>query len=179
MIFYYSWDAPALATHGLAGWLGRGWQVSGSTLIKSGTPLTLYVGSDSPGFGNVDGSPGDRPDILDPSILGRTIDNPHTAPLILSRDHFAYVTPGALRGNLGRNTFRKGGIANFNTAISKRWQVGGKREKTIHFRAEAVNLTNHPQFDEPQRNYSAPAFGKITNTLNDGRIFQLGIRIVL
>jgi hypothetical protein len=46
-------------------------------------------------------------------------------------------------------------------------------------RGEAFNLSNTPQFDEPQRNLSSPAFGKITNTLNDGRIFQLGLRIVL
>jgi hypothetical protein len=47
------------------------------------------------------------------------------------------------------------------------------------FRAEAFNLTNHPQFDEPQRNLSAPPFGKITNTLNDGRTFQLALRVTL
>ena len=45
-------------------------------------------------------------------------------------------------------------------------------------RWEAYNLTNTPQFDEPQRNLSAPAFGKITNALNDGRVFQVGLRLV-
>jgi hypothetical protein len=38
---------------------------------------------------------------------------------------------------------------------------------------------NHAQFDEPQRNLSSPAFGKITNTLNDGRVFQLGLRLMM
>jgi len=49
----------------------------------------------------------------------------------------------------------------------------------VLLRGEAYNLTNHPQFDEPQRNLSAPPFGKITNTLNDGRVLQLGLRLVL
>jgi hypothetical protein len=40
--------------------------------LRMGTPLTLFVGSDSPGFGNVDGAPSDRPNIVDPSILGTT-----------------------------------------------------------------------------------------------------------
>jgi hypothetical protein len=46
-------------------------------------------------------------------------------------------------------------------------------------RAEAYNLTNHPQFDEPQRNFSSPSFGRITNTLNDGRVLQIGLRLML
>ena len=41
------------------------------------------------------------------------------------------------------------------------------------------NLTNTPQFDEPQRNLSSASFGRITNTLNAKRILQLGLRIIL
>jgi hypothetical protein len=52
------------------------------------------------------------------------------------------------------------------------------RDWTVFLRGEAYNLTNTPQFDEPQRNYSSPSFGHITNTLNDGRVLQLGVRIV-
>ena len=159
--------------------IGSGWTVSGAGLMKSGTPLTLFIGSDSPGFGNVDGGPSDRPNILDPSILGLTVGDPNTAPLILRRDRFSYITPGESRGNIGRGTFRKGGIANFNAAVSRQWRFGGKTERSLVFRAEAANLTNHPQFDEPQRNLSSPSFGKITNTLNDGRVLQFGIRILL
>ncbi|MEO7650404.1 MAG: hypothetical protein ABIZ80_08035 [Bryobacteraceae bacterium] len=155
------------------------WTLSGAGLMKSGTPLTLYVGSDSPGFGNIDGGPSDRPHIADPSILGLTVGNPNTAPLILRRDRFSYIAPGESRGNLGRGTFRKGGIANFNAAASRQWRFGGKTERSLLFRAEAANLTNHPQFDEPQRNLTSPAFGRITNTLNDGRVLQLSIRILL
>ena len=86
---------------------------------------------------------------------------------------------GESRGNLGRGTFRKGGIFNCNAALSRRWRFGLRGERAILFRAEAFNLTNQPQFDEPQRNLSSPAFGKITNTLNDGRVLQLGIRLTL
>lgn len=159
--------------------LPHGFSVSGALLLKTGTPLTLYVGSDGPGFGNVDGGPGDRPNIVDPSILGRTIGNPDTAPLILRRDRFAYLPVGDLRGSLGRNTFRKGGMANLNAALSKSWRFGGSAERVFMLRGEAFNLTNHPQFDEPQRNLSSPAFGKITNTLNDGRVLQFGLRVIL
>jgi hypothetical protein len=180
LLVAYNYDLPRLrSTNGLAGWFANDWQISGATVLKSGTPLTLYVGSDGPGFGNVDGGPSDRPNIVDASILGRTIDDPDTAPLILRRDRFAYIVPGAPRGSLGRNTFRKDGIANFNAAIAKQWRWQHAREWTFLLRGEVYNLTNHPQFDEPQRNLTSPAFGKITNTLNDGRVLQLSLRLVL
>ena len=63
--------------------------------------------------------------------------------------------------------------------MTKQWRFDGSREWTVLLRGEAFNLTNHPQFDEPQRNLSAPPFGKITNTLNDGRVLQLGLRVIL
>jgi hypothetical protein len=176
----YSYDLPALrGTHDILQPIFSGWQISGAALWKVGTPLTLFVGSDAPGFGNVDGGPSDRPNIVDPSILGSTISHPNVAPVILSRGRFAYIAPGDHRGSLGRGTFRKAGIANLNAAITKQWRFSGRREWIALLRAEAYNLSNTPQFDEPQRNFSAPAFGKITNTLNDGRIFQLGLRLVL
>lgn len=170
LLAWYAWDVP------LRGRLLGGWQISGSWLAKSGTPLTLFSGGDAPGFGNVDGGPSDRPNILDPSILGKTVGNPDTATSILRRDRFGYVIPGEHRGSVARNAFRKGGIANFNGAVSRSWKWG---ERALMLRGEVFNLANHPQFDEPQRNLASPAFGKITNTLNDGRVFQLGLRLML
>ncbi len=157
----------------------QGLQLSGVSAFRTGTPFTLYIGSDAPGFGNVDGSGGDRPNILDPSILGLTIGHPDTAPLILSRDKFSYLTPPGQQGSLGRNVMRKARIANWNLAVQKAWRLPTARETTLQLRGEAYNGFNTPQFDEPQRNLSSPAFGKITNTLNDGRVFQLGLRVIL
>jgi hypothetical protein len=161
-------------------YLASGWQVSGSTLFKTGTPFTLYVGSDGPGFGNVDGGPSDRPNVVDPTVLGMTVGHPDIAPLILRRERFSFIRPGDDRGNLGRNSLRKGGIANFNAAVTKTWKwSGGRAEHSVQLRGEVFNLGNTPQFDEAQRNLSSPAFGKITNTLNDGRVFQFGLRLML
>jgi hypothetical protein len=175
----YAYDLPRLTSAGRMGWLLNGWQVAGVTLLKSGTPLTLYIGSDGPGFGNVDGGAGDRPNLLDPSILGKTISNPDVSTQILRRDRFSYLTPGQLAGTLGHGTFRKAPIANFNASLGKEWHGSAKREWTATLRGEVYNIANHPQFDEPQRNLSAPPFGKITNTLNDGRVLQISLRLSL
>ena len=99
---------------------------------------------------------------------------PDTAPLILSRERFAYLRPGELAGSVGRGTFRKAPIWNWNASIARQFRL--PNEWLLQWRAEAYNLSNTPQFDEPQRNLSSPAFGKITNTLNDGRVFQFGFR---
>ena len=175
--YSYDFPRPVSAAH----WsrlLLNGWQVSGTALLKMGTPFNMFVGSDSPGFGNVDGGTSDRPSILDPSILGMSISHPDTAPDILRKDRFDFIQPGESRGNIGRNAFRKAPIRNFNLALSKEWQGDGLDEWTLLLRAEAYNLTNTPQFDEPNRNLTAEAFGTITNALNDGRVFQLGLQLI-
>jgi hypothetical protein len=174
LLLYYAWDIPSPL--GRWRYLAAGWQISGVNMWKAGTPLTLFIGSDAPGYGNVDGGGSDRPNILDPSILGATIANPDVAPLIIRRDRFSYIPAGGNAGSLGRNTFRKSAIWNWNAAITKQWRFVSDKW-LAQFRAEVYNLTNTPQFDEPQRNLTSPSFGKITNALNDGRVFQLGIRL--
>ncbi|HEU0123490.1 MAG TPA: TonB-dependent receptor [Bryobacteraceae bacterium] len=160
------------ATPGLR-WLGS-WDLSGVWLVKTGTPFSIVTGSDAPGFGNVDGDQGDRPNIVDPSILGRTIGNPDTARQLLPRSAFAYISAGEVRGNIGSNTFRKAGIANLNASVARTFSAGSDRK--LLFRAEAVNLGNTPQFAEPFRELSSPNFAFITNTLNDGRAIRFHLR---
>jgi hypothetical protein len=54
-----------------------------------------------------------------------------------------------------------------------------QRTYTFRFQADAYNLMNHAQFDAPQLQLSSPSFGRITNTLNNGRVLQFGVRFVL
>ena len=155
--------------------LVSGWQLSMVTLVKSGTPFDVVAGSDGEGFGNVDGSPGDRPNVLDVAVLGRSVDDPDTSLDQLPPSAFAFMLPGDVAGNLGRNTFRKDGIFNVNVAASKRWSPVG--DITLLFRAESLNLFNHPQFAQPGRELTSPSFGQITNTLNDGRAFKFSLEL--
>ena len=103
------------------------WETHTVVLLKRGTPFVIRSGSDGPGFGNVDGAAGDRPHIVDPSILGRSIDHPDTAPSRLPLSAFAFVQPGEPRGNLARNAFRKDGIRNVNLALSRTWNRPARR----------------------------------------------------
>ncbi len=170
-----SWATPAAAAGGRWKQLLGQWNLSAVVLHKTGTPFLISSGSDGPGFGNVDGLNGDRPDVLDPSILGRTISDPDTSRTLLPRSAFGFTEPGRLRGTLGRHVFRKGGIGNINASLARTWGLG--QERRLTFRAESINFFNTPQFAEPGRELSAPNFGEITNTLNDGRTFRFQLRV--
>ena len=169
-------------TWAMPGWRSRSWlraalshwEFGAITLLKSGTPFDVLSGSDGPGYGNVDGAIGDRPNLLDASILGRTVGNPDTATQMLSRSAFAFMHPTDVRGNLGHNVFRKSGIRNVNVSLARTWKVSG--EKSLSFRTESINFLNTPQFAAPGNELASSNFGQITNTLNDGRTFRFSLR---
>jgi hypothetical protein len=169
-----TWTSPQHVSGRLVNAAFAQWTLSAVLLAKSGTPFTVLSGSDGPGYGNVDGSSGDRPHLIDPSVLGRAIGNPDTSSTLLPPSAFAFMSPYELRGSLGSNTFRKGSIRNMNVALSKRWEIG---VTAITFRAESINLLNTPQYADPGKDLTSPNFGQITNTLNDGRTFQFVLQI--
>jgi len=148
--------------------------LSSVVLMKSGTPFNVQTGSDGPGFGNVDGNGGDRPNLLDPAVLGRTIGHPDTSRALLPRSAFSYIRPGEETGNLGRNMFRKGPIRNINASLVKTWTI--HRDYRLLATAESINFFNTPQFADPGFELANPNFGQITNTLNDGRTFRFGLQ---
>ena len=161
----------------VASWVQRitsGWEISTVVLAKTGMPFTVVSGSDAPGYGNVDGNGNDRANLLDVSVLGTTVGDPDTSRLLLPRSAFDFMQPTDESGNLGRSTFRKGGIRNVNAMMSKTWGFGNEMKLTL--RAESINLFNTPQFAEPGMELANPNFGQITNTLNDGRTFRFGVQ---
>ena len=153
----------------------RNWRFSGVFVARSGTPFTVITGSDSPGYGNVDGVGGDRPNLVSLNVLGHTISHPDQAQTLLPRNAFAFIDPEAKRGNLGMNTFKRAAFRNLNASAERRFVL--KQDRAIAFRAESINTMNTPQFAEPVSDLSNPAFGKITNTLNDGRTFRLSLNL--
>ena len=157
-------------------WMG-GFTLSGTTILRDGTPFTVE-NPDSPPFGNVDGERNDRPSILNPELLGISVDHPDTAREVLPREAFdAAASFRDGRGNLSRNSFRKDGTTNFNISLSRSFSVSQDQTRTILFRTELINAFNHPQFDRPTTGLADPNFGQITNTLNAGRIIQFYLRL--
>jgi hypothetical protein len=172
-----SYNTPRLAA-GRKAWerVFGSWIFSWVLLAKQGTPFSVDSGSDGLGFGNVDGRFGDRPNVLDPSVLGRTIGHPDESERLLPASAFQFIkAPEQMAGNLGRNAFRRGRIGNVNASLSKSWPL--LRGSRITFRAESINFFNTPQFAEPTKSLTSPSFGQISNTLNDGRTLRFQLRL--
>ena len=177
-VLSYSYALPFPArTNGWASALFSRWQISGTTIFQSGTPFHLHTGSDAPGTGNVDGVGHDRPNIVNPAILGMSLDDPDTSLSIFRREYFNSLLPPGGRGDLGYNTFRKDGTNNWNFAVARTFPLPGGRERSLQFRAEFFNLFNHAQFEKPPVMFSARTFGQITNTVNKGRQVQFFLRL--
>lgn len=172
-----AYELPRMASGGWFAKLFGGWTFSAVALLKSGTPFSVESGSDGPGFGNIDGGRGDRPMVLDASVLGRVIGSPDTSESLLPASAFRFIdAPREQAGNLGRNTFRKGKIANVNASLARGFAIAS--DKTVEIRAESINFFNTPQFAEPGKALTSPNFGQINNTLNDGRTFRVQLKFL-
>jgi len=93
--------------------------------------------------------------------------------------NFAYTQPGANTfGNLGRNSVRGPGYANYNVSLFRSFVV--YEQARLEFRAEAYNLTNSAHFANPIANVSSANFGQSIATLpyDPERRLQLAVRIL-
>jgi hypothetical protein len=87
---------------------------------------------------------------------------------------FALPAPGVV-GNSGRNTLRGPHINVFDAALLREFPI---RERTnVEFRWEVFNVTNTPEFGQPNNNFSSGAAGSITSLAGDPRVMQLALRL--
>jgi hypothetical protein len=54
--------------------------------------------------------------------------------------------------------------------------TGGFEKSSFQFRAEFFNTLNHPQFANPDTNFTSPTFGVISSTAVNARVGQLALR---
>jgi hypothetical protein len=95
-----------------------------------------------------------------------------TTPPVIGADGI-----GTAFGNSGTGIVNGPGQANLDLAVSKatalRWPV---ESGSLQFRAEFYNALNHPQFANPDTNFSSPTFGVISNAAVSPRVGQVAIR---
>src|SRR5690606_2838194 len=101
------------------------WQWNGVFLLKSGSPFSLRSGGDGPGFGNLDGATSDRPNVVDPSVLGAKVDHPDKSQALMPRSAFGFPSVDQASGTMGRNALRKDGVWNVNLALSRQFALRG------------------------------------------------------
>ena len=88
-------------------------------------------------------------------------------------NHDCFTTPpiigadgiGTAFGNSSTGIVDGPGQANLDVAGSKSIALSWPRDRSsLEFRAESFYLFNHPQFADPDTNFSSPTFGVITGT---------------
>ncbi len=178
---------------GFSGRVLGGWTVTSNFTAASGNPFTVSAGYDY----NADGLSNDRPVLLDPSVFGRSIDNPNTSRQRLPFSAFyptfktlsterPFDPGGSDKDSIGRNTFFGQGLANVDFGLYKAFvPYEGHR---LTFRAEVYGATNSPHFSFPTTNTASASFGRISSTYNPfnfvgasrndaaSRIIQLALR---
>jgi hypothetical protein len=73
-------------------------------------------------------------------------------------------------------TLRQQGVVNFDFAVFKRTTI--LERLALEFRAEFFNIFNHPQFGPPNGTVTSSTFGQVTNTVNNPRLVQFGLKVV-
>jgi hypothetical protein len=184
-VFVFVYDLPIGPGHRFLGWSNGinhqvfgGWQISGNTTIQSGTPFTVFNGSnDFSGFNQFN----DRPDVVGTGPLHQNNTNPDVA---FDTTYFGCSIPpcnvigkGAppvgRQGTSGRNQYYGPGLQNWNFSTAKLFPLGTERLH-LRFEADFFNLFNHTNFSNPVGSESSVNFGKITSTLGSGTATAVG-----
>lgn len=178
----YIWQMPfgqgrPYLSHGLLSRIVGGWQLAAIPQWRTGTPLT-FTGSNSLNLG----SGGTTTDNLIAPIQvlgGINAGNPW-----FSIASFAKA-PTNVQGVTGRNIWSGPNLFALNTNLSRTVKL--RETMNVQLRLESLNVTNTPQFSNPNTSSIGTAnFGLITGTLSSGtgvngtgggRVVQLGAKI--
>jgi hypothetical protein len=142
-----------------------GWNVSGIVYWHTGFPITVTATDVS-----LQGPRG----VARPNRIG------NGKPADQTIDHWFDETAVAMPaqgtfGDAGVGILRAPRYFNLDVSLGKKFQLGGG--KYLDFRAEFFNALNHPSFNPPAVNFSAPnTFGRITSTISPPRNLEFALK---
>lgn len=159
-----------------------GWALAAVATIQSGTALTIADTNST----NVFGISEDRAQLSGACtksqlVAGGSIESKlngyfnascFTTPPVIGADGI-----GTAFGNSGTGIVDGPGQANLDLALSRTIAFNWPHEKSsLEFRAEFYNALNHPQFANPDTNFTSPTFGVISSTAVNARVGQLALK---
>ena len=181
-IFSETWSLPSPSA-GLRRALFGGWDFATVFTIQSGSALTISATNAN----NVFGISEDRAQLsgtcsknelvkrgsVQSKLAGYFNASCFATSPIIGADGI-----GTGFGNSATGIVDGPGQANVDLAVSKTLMVNWPLEKSsIQFRAEFFNALNHPQFANPDNNFTSPTFGVISSTAVNARVGQLAMRL--
>jgi hypothetical protein len=136
--------------------------VSYMAAFRTGFPYTVVTAAGYPDFGSslVENQ---RADLVGPgAVLAKPVP---TAGGVYLLNPNAFSTPldGSIVGNTGRNAFRGPGLYNIDFSLARTFAVPRLREGTrVTVRADAFNVLNHANLNNPDNLLGDPTFGLAT-----------------
>jgi hypothetical protein len=169
-LFSYVWQLPFFRHSGslLRYTLGN-WQLNGITTLQSGLPFNVSIGIDT---ANTQAGGVYRPNLI--HAPSADCGGNHLTNCI---DITAFAIPPFYSyGNAGRNLLY--GPHLFTTDLSLFKLIPIHESAHFELRLEAFNVTNSPQFSNPNAVFGTGSFGSITSTSIDNREVQLGAKLI-
>jgi hypothetical protein len=166
-----------------------GWHLTGITALQTGFPVTIsetgvfaslwcdnytyYDCSDTPNTSN---------------FKIKTLNPRSSSHAWFNTSSFSPEPLGTF-GNVGRNFFHGPGYNYTNMSLYKDFPLGKEGARFLELRLESYNVFNHPNFGQPDGDFSDPTFGQILSVTTPvsyggqstdpqpGRATQLGVKL--
>jgi hypothetical protein len=173
---FFDYQLPSLAGNRWTKYTVGGWEVSGNSGWTDGNRLNVTMGSDW----NFDGFSGDRPDQVGPINYVRQQQGDFLVQWFDKSAFAAPPRPSASNpypfGTLQRMAIRGPDQFSVGAALMKNFQWTEKRR--FQLRADTSNLLNHPNWADPNVNFSSALFGMIQTKTGGGRTVQGQIKLI-
>jgi hypothetical protein len=180
-IFSTTWKLPG-PSRGMARAVLGNWSLDAIATIQSGSALTIADTNAT----NVFGISQDRAQLSGTCSKSQLVKGGSVESKLNNYfDASCFATPpvigadgvGTAFGNSATGIVDGPGQANLDLAVSRNVLFSWPHEQSnLQFRAEFYNALNHPQFGDPDSNFTSPTFGIISNTSVNARVVQLALR---
>jgi hypothetical protein len=173
--FYYIYDLPFFQKEpeSLKGRVLGGWQISGSTFMRTGTPLWVTLAADVAGTGDPIAQPYNLVGDPNANSNGQLSNSNTDQNFWFNKDAYARPANGTF-GNAPRNNMYGPGQYQWDIALFK--NVAVKNRQSFQFRMEVFNFLNHPNLNNPSTDPTSASFGRITSKDGSRRDIQLSLR---
>jgi hypothetical protein len=168
------------ANTGVSSKILGGWQLAGIITLRTGRPFTVSCSCGNLNTPNTNQTANQVNDTVD------ILHGINTGNLWFDTSAFATVpsVPVGTAGNVGRYSMVGPGMSWINANIARTFTINERVR--LNFRAEALNIFNHPWFSNPQSSFTSSTFGFVTGTnstgtgvngTGGGRNAQVGVRL--
>jgi hypothetical protein len=141
------------------------WRFSPIVKVMTGSYMNITTSTDRA----LNGTPNQK--------VNQILENPYgdkTPGSYLNPRAFAQPATGTI-GTIGRNSIVGPGLWQFDIAVSRTFQL--REQQKLEFRADAFNVTNSFQMNNPTTNLNSGNFGQVTSA-KDPRIMQFALKYV-